>query len=70
MGLVEIGQFIKTRRKALRVTQTDLAEIAQLSKNTIYQIERGQANPSFRVLNQLLDTLGLEIVVRVKNSGV
>lgn len=70
MGLEQIGNLIKTRRKQFALTQPDLAEIAGISTNTIYQIERGQANPSFRVLDQLLDTLGLEIVVRVKNSGV
>ena len=70
MGLQEIGKLIKTRRKQLAITQPDLAEIAGLSTNTVYQIERGLANPSFRVLFQLLEVLGLEMRVHVKNNGV
>jgi DNA-binding helix-turn-helix protein len=48
------------------ITQPDLADIAGISINTLYKIERGQANPTIEVLGKILDVLGLEITVGVK----
>lgn len=64
--LITIGNQIRLRRKELMITQPDLADIAGISINTLYKIERGQANPSIRVLGKILDVLGLEISVGVK----
>jgi transcriptional regulator with XRE-family HTH domain len=61
-----IGESIKNRRKELRITQPHLAELAQISVNTLYKIERGQGNPSLKVLNQLADVLGMELKLEVK----
>lgn len=63
---VVIGEQIRFRRKELGITQPHLAEIAGVSVNTLYKIERGQANPTIEVLDKLLDVLGLEIFVGVK----
>lgn len=63
---VTIGEQIRLRRKELMITQPDLAEIAGISVNTLYKIERGQANPTIEVLGKILDVLGLEIIVDVK----
>jgi y4mF family transcriptional regulator len=68
MLVLQIGRIIKDRRKELGVTQPELAELAQISVNTLYKIERGQANPSLIVLEKILDTLGLEIQVKVKRT--
>ncbi|MDX9695097.1 MAG: helix-turn-helix transcriptional regulator [Bacteroidales bacterium] len=57
---------MKERRKALRINQLHLAEMAGISKNTLYKIERGQANPTIEVLKKVLDILGLEIKLEVK----
>ncbi|MBD8488149.1 helix-turn-helix transcriptional regulator [Echinicola sp. CAU 1574] len=62
----EIGNSIRERRKMLSITQPDLAEMAQISINTLYKIERGEANPSVRVLNKIANILGLEISIAVK----
>lgn len=67
--LVEsIGKTIKNRRKELGITQPHLAELANVSTNTLYKIERGQANPSLQVLNKLADVLGMELTLQVKNK--
>ena len=47
---VTIGEQIRLRRKELMITQPDLADIASISVNTLYKIERGQANPTIEVL--------------------
>ncbi|UCS93867.1 helix-turn-helix domain-containing protein [Echinicola marina] len=66
MTINEIGNSIRERRKMLDITQPDLAEMAQISINTLYKIERGEANPSVRVLNKIANILGLEISIAVK----
>ncbi len=67
--LVEyLGQTIKNRRKELNITQPHLAELAQISTNTLYKLERGQGNPSLDVLNKLLEVLGLELKLDVKRE--
>jgi len=68
MGYSEIGRSIKERRKVLRLTQPHLAEMADISKNTLYKIERGQANPTLNVLFKIVDLLGMELVLHVKKS--
>ena len=66
MGKKQIGHLLKARRKELGVTQRQLAEFADLALNTIYQVERGQANPTLETLLSLADTLGLEFDLRAK----
>jgi y4mF family transcriptional regulator len=62
-----IGNSIKSRRKALRVTQPQLADLAGISVNTLYKIERGQANPTLDTLTKIADTLGMEVCLRVRD---
>ena len=64
----ELGETIKARRKMLHITQRTLAELADVSINTLNKIEIGEANPSYVVLKKILDTLGLEIKVVVKKN--
>jgi transcriptional regulator with XRE-family HTH domain len=62
-----LGETIKTRRKELGITQPHLAELAKVSTNTLYKLERGQGNPSLDVLNKLAEVLGMEIKLEVIN---
>lgn len=68
MLVKHLGQTIKTRRKELNITQPHLAELAQISTNTLYKLERGQGNPSLEVLNKLLDVLGMQLLLEVKKK--
>ena len=63
-----IGKQIKERRKTLGITQQDLSELAGISPNTLYKIERGQANPSLRVLIKIAEVLGMELKMEVKRT--
>jgi y4mF family transcriptional regulator len=67
MLVKQLGEIIRNRRKELSITQPHLAEIAQISTNTLYKLERGQGNPSLEVLNKLADVLGMELTLEVKN---
>lgn len=64
-----IGQQIKERRKLLKVTQRQLAELSGVGINTLTKIELGEANPTIGVLNKILDTLGLELTTVIKNMN-
>lgn len=61
----EIGRTIKDRRKFLKITQKDLAEIVGLSLRNFVDIENGNANPSLDALQKITDALGLQITVKV-----
>lgn len=66
MLVEKIGEVIKARRKELGITQPHLAELAQLSTNTLYKLERGQSNPTLQVLEKLADVLGMDVVLQVR----
>jgi y4mF family transcriptional regulator len=68
MSIQYLGEYLKNRRKALGITQPHLAELAQISTNTLYKLERGQGNPSLEVLNKLTEVLGLELKLEVKHK--
>jgi len=65
--MANIGQQIKERRKCLKVTQRQLAELSGIGINTLTKIERGEGNPRLKILEQVLDTLGLELTTVVKS---
>jgi y4mF family transcriptional regulator len=67
MGFTKtIGKAIKERRGTLGITQRELAEIAGVGINTLTKIERGEANPALKTLQSILDALGLEIKIGVR----
>ena len=63
MLATDIGEVLKNRRKELRITQGHLAELSGISINTLYKIERGQANPSLDILSKLTEVMGLEVKI-------
>jgi len=67
MLVKQLGKTIRTRRKELRITQPHLAELANISINTLYKLERGQSNPTIDVLNKIAEVLGMELKLEVKN---
>lgn len=68
MLVKDFGEAIKYRRKDLEITQPHLAELAQISINTLYKLEKGQGNPSLAVINKLAEVLGMELNFQVKKK--
>ncbi len=68
MLVSNLGEAIKIRRKELGITQPHLADLAQISINTLYKLENGMGNPSIDVLNRLADVLGMELTFEVKKK--
>ncbi|HJC97677.1 MULTISPECIES: helix-turn-helix domain-containing protein [Bacteroidaceae] len=67
MNTKEIGTIIKQRRQSLKVKQLELSELAGVGINTLVAIERGEGNPKLETLLAILDTLGLQIDIRLKD---
>ncbi|MBO6032171.1 MAG: helix-turn-helix transcriptional regulator [Prevotella sp.] len=67
MNQKEIGTVIKERRKHLGVTQQTLADLAGVGINTLVAIERGEGNPQLSTLLTILNTLGLQMDLKIKN---
>lgn len=63
---MDIAKNIKKRRSQLGISQQDLAEISEVSLATIKDIERGKGNPSLTTLKKIIDVLGMEIVLQIK----
>ncbi|HEU0228571.1 MAG TPA: helix-turn-helix transcriptional regulator [Arachidicoccus soli] len=56
------------RREFLSLKQEDLAEMAQVTIKTIYMIESGKGNPSLQTLEKIMAVLGLELIMRIKQT--
>jgi transcriptional regulator with XRE-family HTH domain len=60
-------QTVKARRETLNVTQETLAQLSGVSLRTIKQFERGKGNPTIQTLQKIVDVLGLELSLKLKN---
>jgi y4mF family transcriptional regulator len=54
----EIGEFVRLRRKASRLTQRELAELAGVGTRFVSELERGKASVRLDVVNQVLAVFG------------
>lgn len=66
---MDIGQKIENRRKFLQIKQEDLAEFCGISTKSIQKIENGQANPTMKTLETLLEVLGMELRIEIKRMN-
>jgi transcriptional regulator with XRE-family HTH domain len=64
-----LGTRIQKRRVLLGLSQSELAAISGISTRTIQLTERGQGNPSLETLIKLIDPLGLQIELVLKNPA-
>lgn len=69
MWITTLGKTIKDRRTGLGITQQQVADLAGVSVNTLYQLERGQSNPTVEVLAKVADVLGMELKLEVRRKG-
>lgn len=54
----ELSEFVKARRKQLRLTQEEFAEKAGVALTVIRKIEQGKENLSLAKVNQVLQMFG------------
>jgi len=63
-----IGEQIKKRRLELGIEQTDLQDYAEVGSTTISRLEQGKANITVDTLEKILEVLGLELIVKIKDT--
>lgn len=63
-----LGMRIKERRKALKITQKELADLAGISINTVVAAERGQGDPKISTYLAICNVLGLKLIVQLLDS--
>jgi len=69
VDLISIGSQIAERRKTLKLSQTELARKAAISRATLDALENGRAGElGFSKLSNLLAALGLELKLQAASS--
>lgn len=69
MSTNTFGKRVREERKALKLSQADLAEEIGISRNYLSQIERGEAtNLSWQVKQSLAQKLGILLSEQNENS--
>jgi y4mF family transcriptional regulator len=64
----DIGQIVREQRKAVGLRQMDLAGIGNTGNRLIVDIEKGKPTVQVQKVLDVLDLLGLELVVRQKTA--
>ncbi len=65
VNMKTLGIQIKERRKALKITQKELADLAGISINTVVAAERGQGDPKISTYLAICNVLGLKLIVQL-----
>ena len=68
VSLKMIGAAVAARRRALRRSQSDLADQVQLNRTYLSDIERGEANVSFAVIGRLAAALGVSMSELIRDA--
>ena len=68
--LLFLGNAIKEKRLALNIRMDDLAKKANITRSTLWSIEKGASNCSIGTVFKLMDILGLDFnLVNQENDG-
>ena len=65
---MNLGRIIKDRRAVLGISQQDLSDYSGVGISTVKDLERGVGNPSLQTLQKILDVVGMEMVLQVKQT--
>lgn len=60
---MDLGSFVRERRRALNLTQTQLADLAGVGLNFVYQLEKNKPSVQMDCTQQVLKALGFELAV-------
>lgn len=66
-NLVQFGEWFRAERTSRNLTQSDVAEMAGLRRQTVAQLERG-LNVNFETVIKVLRTLGLGMSIERTGS--
>ncbi|PSB34848.1 helix-turn-helix domain-containing protein [Chlorogloea sp. CCALA 695] len=68
--LAALGQLVKQRRVALKISQEELGLRANLDRTYISGVERGLRNPSLTALTSLASGLGITVANLLDNLEI
>jgi len=57
----ELATIVKMHRKAAKLTQLQLAELAGVGKTVVFDIEKGKETVKLHTLRKILKTLNIEM---------
>ncbi|GAP70183.1 protein containing helix-turn-helix domain [Bacteroidales bacterium 6E] len=63
----EIIKVVKARKEILAINQETLAELSEVGIATLKRFESGKGNITLNNLQKIIDVLGLEISLEIKN---
>ncbi|MBN2834031.1 MAG: helix-turn-helix transcriptional regulator [Candidatus Delongbacteria bacterium] len=66
---MKIDEFVKSRRKAVKLTQPELAEKAGVGLRFLRDLEQGKKSLRLDKVNQVLKMFGHEVGVVVSNKS-
>jgi HTH-type transcriptional regulator/antitoxin HipB len=64
----DLGNLVREFRVAQKLTQADILGLANTGNRFIVELENGKPTVQFQKVLDVLDTLGLEIVIQKKGS--
>lgn len=67
---IQIGQAIRRRREALRLSQEELAHRAGVHRTYLGSIERGERNPAIENLSKIATALGVTVAELAGDAGL
>lgn len=59
----ELATIVRMHRKASKLTQLQLAELAGVGKTVVYDIEKGKETVKLHTLRKILKVLNIEIML-------
>lgn len=65
----QLGATVRNKRKLLRLTQKELADLAGCGPDFLYDLERGKASVRLDKLVPVLEMLGLTFKVEPRVAG-
>lgn len=64
----DLGKLVREFRESQKMTQADILGLANTGNRFIVELENGKPTVQFQKVLDVLDTLGLEIVIQKKGS--
>ena len=63
----QLGMALAARRRALRLTQSDLADVVGVNRRVVGELERGKGSVRLEIALELVRALGLDLDLRTRD---
>ena len=65
---IKVVTLLKSKRKELKMTMEDVADITGLKKSNISRMENGKQNISLQTLENFANVYNVEVEIKLKNK--